>query len=109
VEAYRKATGADKFANAFKNATKNVEGLERSTDKAGLTIGKLVAAAGVTALVAKGFGMVKDSIGKAFGRIDTMEQFERVMTTLTGSSDKAAETLNNVREKVTGTAYGLDV
>ncbi|MBW8350783.1 tape measure protein [Bacillus sp. IITD106] len=109
VEAYLKATGADKFANAFKNATKNVEGLERSTDKAGLTIGKLVAAAGVTALVAKGFGMVKDSIGKAFGRIDTMEQFERVMTTLTGSSDKAAETLDNVREKVTGTAYGLDV
>lgn len=109
VEAYLKATGADQFANAFKNATKNVDGLERSTGQAGLTIGKLIGAVGITAAVAKGFGMVKQSIGKAFGRIDTMEQFERVMTTLTGSSDKAAATLDNVREKVTGTAYGLDV
>ncbi len=38
-----------------------------------------------------------------------MEQFERVMTTLTGSSEKAGQVLDEVSEKVTGTAYGLDV
>lgn len=109
VEAYLKATGADKFANAFRNATKDVEGLDRATGNAGITIGKLAAAVGVTALVAKGFNMVKDSVQRAFGRIDTMEQFERVMTTLTGSTDKANEVLSTVNDTVVGTAYGLDV
>lgn len=109
VEAYLKATGADKFSQAFNNAAKNVDNLERSTGNAGITIGKLAAAVGVTALVAKGFGMVKNSVDKAFGRIDTMEQFERVMTTMTGSTEKAQSVLEDVNETVTGTAYGLDV
>ncbi len=109
VEAYLKATGVDKFSDAFRSATKNVEGLENSSGKAGLTIGKLIGAVGVTAALSKGFNMVKDSVSRAFGRIDTMEQFERVMTTLTGSSEKAGQVLDEVSEKVTGTAYGLDV
>src|SRR5699024_10291874 len=45
----------------------------------------------------------------AFSRIDTMEQFERVMTTMTGSTEKAGQVLGDVTETVTGTAYGLDV
>lgn len=104
-----KASGADKFAQAFKNAANNVQGFEKNTSNAGLTVGKLVGAVGVTALLAKGFGLVKNSVGKAFGRIDTMEQFERVMTTLTGSTEKANSVLDEVNDTVTGTAYGLDV
>ncbi|WP_268239087.1 tape measure protein [Oceanobacillus neutriphilus] len=53
--------------------------------------------------------MVKDSISQAFRRIDTMEQFDRVMTTMTGSSKKAAQVLDTVNDTVVGTAYGLDV
>jgi hypothetical protein len=81
VEAILKASGADQFKKAFDDASGSVDQLERSTEKSGLTIGKLAGAIGITAALAKGFAMVKDSVGRAFGRIDTMEQFERVMTT----------------------------
>lgn len=83
--------------------------MEQSTGNAGVTIGKLAAAIGITQALSAGFNLVKDSVQKAFGRIDTMEQFERVMTTMTGSSSKANEVLDTVNDTVKGTAYGLDV
>lgn len=86
-----------------------VEGIEGSGTKAAFGIGKIVTAIGLVAIAAGAFKLVKDSIGQAFGRIDTMEQFERVMTTMTGSSEKANEVLDRTNEIVKGTAYGLDV
>ncbi|MEK3890253.1 tape measure protein [Bacillus sp. FSL K6-3431] len=91
------------------NIDKQLGGLQGSGEKGALGIGKIVTALGLVSLANKGISMIKDSIGKAFGRIDTMEQFERVMTTLTGSSEKANEVLGTVSDTVTGTAYGLDV
>lgn len=38
-----------------------------------------------------------------------MEQFERVMTTMTGSTEKANQVLDTTNDIVKGTAYGLDV
>lgn len=58
--------------------------------------------------VAKIFNMVAESIDAAMKRIDTMEQFSRVMTTMTGSADKANVALDQTRDIVIGTAYGLD-
>ena len=42
-------------------------------------------------------------------RIDTMDQFTRTMTTMTGSSKIAEQALVKIKDTVTGTAYGLDV
>ena len=47
-------------------------------------------------------------IPQAFGRIDTMEQFKRTITTMTGDVDRAKVALDNLTTIVTGTAYGLD-
>ncbi|WP_060210501.1 tape measure protein [Sporosarcina koreensis] len=67
------------------------------------------AAIGLTAAVAGGFNMIRDSVKSAMARIDVMESFERVLTVLTGSVQKTKEALDATRESVTGTAYGLDV
>lgn len=69
----------------------------------------LAGAIGLTKAVAGAFNMVKDSLGGATKRIDTMEQFDRTMTTITGSAEKSAEALAKTTEAVTGTGYGLDV
>lgn len=74
-----------------------------------MTIGKLAAAIGITAALSAGFNLVKDSVQKAFGRIDTMEQFERVMTVMLGSTEDANAALDKTNDIVTGTGYGLDV
>lgn len=71
-------------------------------------IGKIAAGIGVFKLIDSAINMVRGSIQSAFGRIDTMEQFERVMTTMLGSADKANKVLDKTSDIVTGTAYGLD-
>ena len=43
-------------------------------------INNLVSGLGIFKLLEKGFQMVANSVDKAMGRIDTMEQFSRVMT-----------------------------
>lgn len=72
-------------------------------------VAKIAGAIGVTKLVSAGFDMIKNSVGSAFNRIDTMEQFNRVMTTMLGSTEQANAVLETTNGIVKGTAYGLDV
>ena len=53
--------------------------------------------------------MVATSLDAAMKRIDTMDQFSRVMTTITGSAEKANAALAKTTDIVTGTAFGLDI
>lgn len=69
----------------------------------------IAAAIGVTKALSGALNMVKSSVGSAFDRIDTMESFNRTMTTLTGSSEKTKAALEATRDAVIGTGYGLDV
>ena len=52
---------------------------------------------------------VTGQIDAAMKRMDTMTNFQRTMTAITGSSDMAAASLNQLKNITTGTAYGLDV
>lgn len=90
-------------------ANKQLDGMENSSVKASFGLGKIVAALGLVAIGTKAFSMIKEGIKGAFSRIDTMESFERVMTVMTGSTEKASAALENARAVVKGTAYGLDV
>lgn len=71
-------------------------------------LNNLVSGLGIFKLLEKGFQMVTNSVDKAMGRIDTMEQFSRVMTTMTGDVSATNEALAETTEIVSGTAYGLD-
>ena len=71
-------------------------------------LNNLVSGLGIFKLLEKGFQMVANSVDKAMGRIDTMEQFSRVMTTMTGDVSATNEALAETTEIVSGTAYGLD-
>ena len=72
-------------------------------------LGDIVKGMGVFKLLSAGVSMVSASVDKAMGRIDTMEQFGRVMTTMTGDVELTNKALADTKEIVTGTAYGLDV
>lgn len=54
------------------------------------------------------FNMIVSSVGSAMNRIDTMDQFSRVMNTMLGSTEKANKALKDTTAIVTGTAFGLD-
>ncbi|SDB96279.1 tape measure protein [Shouchella lonarensis] len=108
VEAFLRANTSD-FTKGFREAERATRGFEKSTAGAGITVGKLVAALGLVALATKGFQMVKNSIQSAFGRIDTMEQFDRTMTAITGNTEEVSKALDKTNSIVKGTGYGLDV
>ncbi len=107
--------GADikELSNKLSESQKALNQMGKMGEEAGtrgaIGIGKILTALGLVAAATKVFGMIKDSIGSAFSRIDTMEQFERVMTVMTGSSEKANSVLKTINDTVKGTAYGLDV
>lgn len=67
----------------------------------------LSAIGGIT--IAKGLGsMISSRLSSAFSRIDTMDNYNRTMTAITGSSQMAKASLNSIRDSVTGTGYNLD-
>lgn len=98
--------GIDNVTGKAKKSGKGIFGAFTSAAKG---IGKIAAGIGVFKLLDGAVNLVKGSIQQAFGRIDTMEQFDRVMTTMLGSSEAAGKALDNVNDIVKGTAYGLDV
>lgn len=108
VEAYLKAVGADQFTSAFKNATKNVEGLDRATESTGLTIGKLAAAVGITAAVAKGFQMVKSAVDGAVSRYDTLSGFPKVLEQMGFSAKDSEKAMSKLSDGIQGLPTTLD-
>lgn len=62
-------------------------------------------------------GLVKNVLGDAgvmdmsgaFGRIDTMNRFQKTITTMTGDAELAEAALAKLKDVTVGTAYGLDV
>jgi tape measure domain-containing protein len=62
-------------------------------------------------------GLIKNTLGSlgvmdmsgAFGRIDTMNRFQKTVTIMTGDADLASAALARLKDTVVGTAYGLDV
>lgn len=124
LTAIRSIEGAE-LGSAFAQAAADVRLAESSIDQMnnelqnvpqrteqvgnGFTIMKGLAVSAIASIVNSLKDKLMAGIDKALARIDTMEQFSRTMTALTGSSLTAATALDEVRSSVTGTAYGLDV
>lgn len=86
-----------------------LQAMESQTKSFGTQLKALLSAVGITKLLSAGFNTVRDSIGAAMNRIDTMDQFNRVMTVMTGSTQQAEKALEDLKVITKGTAYGLDV
>lgn len=86
-----------------------LQAMESQTKSFGTQLKALLSAVGITKLLSAGFNTVRDSIGAAMNRIDTMDQFNRVMTVMTGSTQQAEKALEDLKAITKGTAYGLDV
>lgn len=60
-------------------------------------------------VVQKVISMITGQLDSAMKRMDTMSNFKKTMTAITGSSDAANASLNELKGITKGTAYGLDV
>ena len=96
-------------SGSSEQAKDGLDGVADSADETDISMNKLIKTiAGIAATVGV-FKVLRNAVDLAFQRIDTMEQFERVMTEMTGSTTDANAALDRTNDIVTGTAYGLDV
>lgn len=100
--------GMNKAKEALKGLDKSVKDSASGTKSFKDSMLGMASAIGVTSLVSKGFDMIRASVDRAFNRIDTMDNFNRTVALLTGNSKLAELALNDLKDSVTGTAYGLD-
>lgn len=114
VEAVLSARDAG-YTRVLQSAQKYLEGIGKSSEEAkegtqsfGKQMMSIASAIGVTQLISKGWDMIRDSVGRAMNRMDTMDNFTRTMTLMTGSTEKANGALEALKEITRGTAYGLD-
>lgn len=85
-----------------------MEGFKGRVDKSTGVVKGFIKAAGLLYVAKKGFDMITGSVAKATARIDKFEQFDRVMTSVTGSAKEAGRAMEITDGIVTGTAYTLD-
>lgn len=90
-------------------AMASLAALNEKTKKASSGIKSMLTSVGVVNAVSAAFNTVKQSVSSAFGRIDTMNQFNRTVTAITGSAESAGIALGQLKDITKGTAYGLDV
>lgn len=83
-----------KMSNGFNNAK--------------LSVSKLLSVIGGLSVVQKMSNVVIGQLDSTFKRMDTMTNYNRTMTAITGSAQMAKASLSGIKDSVTGTAYGFD-
>lgn len=115
IEAILKASGADQFSKDFQNATKSMDGIERASKKSagGLKsflggVGKIAGAIGITKLVSAGFNAIRSSVDDAVSRVDTLNQFPKVLQQMGVSGEDADRSIARLSDGIQGLPTTLD-
>ena len=98
-----------KAEDGLSRIKERIEDVDGVTQKAKTSSGSLLKTLMGFSAVQKVIGLVTDSVGGAISRMDTMTNFQRKMSVMTGSSDTAKAALERLKATTKGTAYGLDV
>lgn len=105
----------DKITSSLSKARQPAEAQTQSiTDRikskmsSGLSVAGMVASNLVTNAIGKVAGAIGDSLSGAISRVDILENFPRVMSSLGISSDDASEAINKMSDKLTGLPTTLD-
>lgn len=98
-----------------KNLTASLNGIERQVEKTGTTSGSRFGQAMVFAmgnLIAKGVskiaGLITDNFDSAVRRLDTLNNFPRVMENMGISAQKSQKAINRISEGLKGLPTALD-
>lgn len=96
----------------FKSNTKDLDNslnnVEKKVSKSGGTIKNIVAGMGITSIVSKAVGTISSSIDSAISRVDTLNNFPKVMELFGVSADEASESVNRIDKSVRGLPTSLD-
>lgn len=91
-----------------KQFTNGLNNLQNKTKSAGSTIKSIVAGLGITKLISGAFNMISSSAGDAIKRLDTLNNFPKVMDSLGISAEASSKSISKMSEKLAGLPTTLD-
>lgn len=91
-------SGFEKGLNSLKNSTQNV----------GTKIKNIVVALGIDKIISATMNTIKNSVNDAVSRIDTLNNYPKVMKNLGISSEESEASIKKLSEKLTGLPTTLD-
>ena len=91
--------------NGFEKGLKN---LENSVKTSSSGIKNIVTALGIDKIVSSAFNIVSNSVDGAISRLDTLNNYPKVMSNLGIASDDAQNSINKMSDKLSGLPTTLD-
>ena len=87
---------------------KGLSSLTNSVKSGGTKIKNIVSALGITKLISTAFNTINNSIDGAVSRLDTMNNFPKVMSNLGIGVEESKEAINDLSERLKGIPTTLD-
>ena len=91
-----------------KNFEDGLDKMKSSTQKAGSTIKNIVMGLGITKIIGSAMNMINNSIDDAISRLDTLNQFPKVMSNLGIGAEEAQKSIDKMADKLSGLPTTLD-
>lgn len=91
-----------------KNFENGLNRMENTSKKAGGTIRNIVAGLGIAKLISKGLSLITSNIDDAVKRVDTLNNFPKVMKNLGVATSDAEASIKKMSNKLTGLPTTLD-
>ena len=91
-----------------KNFENGLDKMKSSTQKAGSTIKNIVASLGITKMIGIAMNTINQSIDGAITRLDTLNQFPKVMSNLGIGAEDAQKSISKMSDKLAGLPTTLD-
>ena len=87
---------------------KGLNKIQSTTQKAGSTIKSIIVGLGITKIISTAMNQITGSIDDAITRIDTLNQFPKVMSNLGISAEESQEAIDKMADKLAGLPTTLD-
>ena len=91
-----------------KEFLRSLGSIENKVGRTGTTIKGVLGGLGIAKLVGSAFNAINSSLDGAISRVDTMNNFPRVMSNLGISSNEARQSVETLSDKLTGLPTTLD-
>lgn len=98
----------DGFSNSMKSAQRSMGGLDEGAQDTGLSIGKIGVGAAVFKMVSMAVDMVKNSIGDAVNRMDTLNNSTRAFENMGFTADETKKAMKGLEAGIDGLPTPLD-
>lgn len=82
--------------------------MKKSSEQAGTSIKNIVAGLGITKLISKGLSVINSSIADTVKRVDTLNNFPKVMKNLGIATEDAQKSIDKMSDKLAGLPTTLD-